>query len=91
MSIALVFLGTLVTVLSVLSALRLRPAVARLHTLTPITSLGSPLIGAGVVIANGWSLTSVTVLAIAVLMAVTGPALSAATARLTAQEEPRDD
>jgi multisubunit Na+/H+ antiporter MnhG subunit len=90
MSAVLVFLGVFVTVLSVLSALRLRPTLARLHTITPITSLAAPLIGAGLVIANGWSLTTATVAVIVVLMAITGPVLSAATGRLAAQEESRD-
>ena len=83
----LIWLGVAVAVLSVLAALRLSPVNPRLHAVAPVTSLAGPLVGLGLVVANGWSLTSVTVLLIVGLLASTGPVLVAATARLAAERE----
>jgi hypothetical protein len=43
------------------------------------------LIGAGLAVANGWGLTTATVLLTVMLLAVTGPVLGAAMARLAGQ------
>jgi multicomponent Na+:H+ antiporter subunit G len=83
----LVGAGTVVAVFASLAALRGRSVFRRLHYVTLLTSVASPLIGIGVVVANGFGLAGATVLAIVVLLAVTGPVLSAATGRLNAQRE----
>jgi multicomponent Na+:H+ antiporter subunit G len=83
----LIWVGVGVAVLSAMAALRLPPINPRLHALAPITSLAGPLVGVGLAVANGWSLTTATVLLIVVLLAVTGPVLVAATARLAAERD----
>jgi len=74
--------GVLVVVAAAIAALRPRKPLARLHFLTVVTSLGAPLVGLGVIIANGWSLTTAGVALITVLLVATGPVLSAASGRL---------
>ena len=84
----LVTAGTAVTVLAALAALRPAPVYVRLRYPTVVTSLGTPLAGLGVAVANGIGLTTAMVLLIVVLLAVCGPVLGAAIGRLNAQ---RDD
>jgi multisubunit Na+/H+ antiporter MnhG subunit len=81
----LVGLGAGVVVLSSLLAHVPRDALDRLHYLTPVTSLGAPLIGVGLVVANGWGLTSLTVALTTVLLVLTGPIMVSATGRMTVQ------
>jgi multicomponent Na+:H+ antiporter subunit G len=83
----LVWLGVAVTVLSAVAALRLRRLLTRLHALTPVTVLGGPLVGVGLALRSGWTLTTATLLLIALLLALTGPALGAITARLVARQD----
>jgi multicomponent Na+:H+ antiporter subunit G len=83
----LIWLGVLVVVVSAVAALVLPAVHPRLHALTPVTSLAGPLIGAGVAVLNGFSLTTATVLLIVVLLAITGPALTTAMARLAGERE----
>jgi len=83
----LVGMGTLVVVLASVGALRARSVFRRLHYLTVITSVGAPSIGAGAVVVDGLGLTGATVLAIVVLLAITGPILGAAVGRLNSQRE----
>jgi multicomponent Na+:H+ antiporter subunit G len=83
----LVGIGTLVAVLASLGALRARSVFRRLHYLTVLTSVATPLIGAGVLVVVGIGLTGASVLAIVVLLAVTGPILGAVTGRLNAQRD----
>jgi multisubunit Na+/H+ antiporter MnhG subunit len=78
----LVWLGVAVTVLSAVAAVALRPVIPRLHALTPVTVLAGPLIGVGLAFRTGWTMTTATLLLIVVLLAATGPALGAVTARL---------
>jgi len=80
-------LGTLLAVLASLAALRSRSVFRRLHYLTVLTSVAGPLVGAALIVADGPGLTGASVLLITVLLAVTGPVLSAATGRLNAQRE----
>ena len=83
----LIWLGVLVAVLSALAAFALPPVQPRLHVLAPVTSLGGPLIGLGLAVLNGWTLTTATVLLIVILLAITGPVLVTAIARLAAERE----
>lgn len=77
--------GVTVVVLTGLAALRVRRVEDRLHYLTPATSLGAPLVGLGLVIANGWGLTSAQIAVTCTVMVVTGPALTSAVLRVAGQ------
>lgn len=79
--------GLTVVVLAPLSALTFRRFFSRLHFITPITSVGAPLIVAALGIQNGWGLTTGLEILIVGTLAVTGPVLEAATGRLAAQRE----
>lgn len=83
----LVGIGTLVTVLAAIAAVRPNPVYVRLHCLTAVTSAGAPLIGIGLIIVNGFGFTGATVLLIMVVQALCGPVLGAATARVNAQRD----
>jgi multisubunit Na+/H+ antiporter MnhG subunit len=85
----LVWLGVAVTVLSAVAAVVLEPVIPRLHALTPVTVLAGPLVGLGLALRSGWSLTTATLLLVTLLLATTGPALGAVTARL-AERDARD-
>ena len=87
----LIWLGVLVVVLSATAGIVLPPVYPRLHGLAPVTSLAGPLIGVGLAIVNGLSLTTATILLIVVLLAITGPALTAAMARLAGEREAVDE
>ncbi|HTI20181.1 MAG TPA: monovalent cation/H(+) antiporter subunit G, partial [Kutzneria sp.] len=79
--------GCLVVVASSLAAVLVRDFYRRLHWLTPVTSIGGPLIGLSVSVANGWSLTTAVVMLTVVLLGVTGPVLTAAVGRAGAQRD----
>ena len=87
LELALLWAGIAAVVLSGLGALTLRRVYNRLHYLTPMTSIGAPLIGLALAIGNGWGLTMAMDLFIVFLLALTGPALEAATGRTAAQRE----
>ena len=76
--------GCLVVVACAVAAVLVRGVYRRLHLLSPVTSLGGPLIGLGLVLANGVSLTSGTVLLVVGLLALTGPVLVTAVGRVAA-------
>lgn len=79
--------GLTVVVLAPLAALTFRRFFSRLHFITPITSVGAPLIVAALGIQNGWGLATGLEILIVGLLALTGPVLEAATGRLAAQRE----
>ena len=79
--------GCLVVVASSLAAVLVRDFYRRLHWLTPVTSVGGPLIGLSVSVANGWNLTTAVVMLTVVLLGVTGPVLTAAVGRAGAQRD----
>ncbi|MEV7042904.1 monovalent cation/H(+) antiporter subunit G [Amycolatopsis sp. NPDC051061] len=83
----LVFAGVAVVVVSALAMLRARTLLDRLHLLAPVTTLGGPLVGIGLTLANGWTLTSGAILLTIVLLAVTGPVLQSAAGRVEAQRQ----
>jgi multicomponent Na+:H+ antiporter subunit G len=83
----LLFVGVAVIVISSWSALWLRGPLVRLHYLSPVTTLGAPLIGVSVLLASGWSLTTGLVLLIVFLLCASGPAMTIALARVIAQRE----
>lgn len=81
------YAGVAVVVLTAVASLRARRPEDRLHFLTPSTSLGTPLVGLGLILQNGWCLTSAQIALICVLLMITGPVLASATVRLAAQRE----
>jgi multicomponent Na+:H+ antiporter subunit G len=77
--------GVAIVVLTGLGALRVRRVEDRLHYVTPATALGTPLVGLGLVIANGWGLTSASIVLVCGLTVVTGPVLTSAALRVAGQ------
>jgi multicomponent Na+:H+ antiporter subunit G len=88
-AVALVAAGTAVVITSSLGALVAKGVYHRLHFATPITSLGGPLIGLGLSVANGAGLTTASILLPTFLLFFASPVLSAAIARTLAQREGR--
>lgn len=87
-ALALVALGSAVIAASSLGALLASgDQLTMVHFLTPVTSLGVPLVGAGACVAEGWGLTSGEILLIVGILFVTGPVMSSATGRLVAQQQ----
>lgn len=86
--VVLVLLGlAAVTVaLSGVGLVRAADTVGRLHFLTPVTSIAAPLVGVAYLVDEGVGLASGLVLLTVALLAVTGPPLGSAIARVTAQE-----
>jgi multisubunit Na+/H+ antiporter MnhG subunit len=85
--LVLLWAGVAAVVLSCLGGLTLRRVYNRLHYLTPMTSIGAPLIGLALAIDNGWGLTTADILFDVFLLVLTGPVLEAATGRAAAQRE----
>ncbi|GDY29644.1 hypothetical protein GTS_12770 [Gandjariella thermophila] len=83
----LVTAGVLVVVCAAVAGVLFRRLYLRLHVLTPISSVGAQLIGLGLAVTNGWSLTTATDLLVVAVVTVTGPALGAALGRLAAQHD----
>ena len=75
-------LATLIIVLSAAGALVVRVPLARLHFLSPVTSLAGPLLGVALVLQQGWGIASGLVLLTVGLLAASSPVLESATARL---------
>lgn len=73
--------GVAVLVGSSIAVLRAPSVGARLHALAPATSLGVPVLAVGVAMRAGGVAAPLTVLAIAAVVALTGPAVTVATAR----------
>ncbi|HET6794484.1 MAG TPA: monovalent cation/H(+) antiporter subunit G [Acidimicrobiales bacterium] len=85
-SLALLTAGVAVIVVSSLGAMAQKGALDRLHYVTPITSLGAPLVGLSLAVADGWGLSTAEILLTVFLLAAAGPVLEAATGRMVAQE-----
>jgi multicomponent Na+:H+ antiporter subunit G len=83
----LVFAGTAVVVVAAVTMLRAHTLLDRLHLLAPVTTLGAPLVGIGLALANGWNLRSGAILLTVALLAVSGPVLQSATGRIQAQRQ----
>lgn len=79
-------LAALVVVLSGLGLLAAPRGLARVHYLTPVTSIAGPLTGAAYVTDQGWGISPALVLLIVGILALTGPPLGAAIGRATAVE-----
>jgi multisubunit Na+/H+ antiporter MnhG subunit len=83
----LVFAGVAVIVFSALTAAALPRVFDRMHLLTATTSFGAPLIGLGLIISQGRTEPSAMIAVTIVLLLISSPVISAATARLTAQHD----
>lgn len=83
----LLFLGVGIVVAASLAMLWLRGLFVRLHFVSPVTSLGGPLIGVALAIRNGWGLTTGAILLTVFVLAATGPVVAVANARVMAQRE----
>jgi multicomponent Na+:H+ antiporter subunit G len=59
----------------------------RLHLLAPVTTIGAPLVGAGLIVYNGLTLTSGQIALIVAILAITGPSITVAVARANRQRE----
>lgn len=79
-------LATLIIVLSAAGALIVRAPLARLHFLSPVTSLAGPLLGVALVLQQGWGIASALILLTLGLLAASSPVLESATARLLGLE-----
>jgi multicomponent Na+:H+ antiporter subunit G len=86
-TLVLLWAGIGVTMLSCLGAVRARRVYVRLHYLSPATSIGAPLTGLALAVANGWRLTTAEDLFIVFLLAISGAVLEASTGRMSAQRE----
>jgi multicomponent Na+:H+ antiporter subunit G len=84
---AALWAGIAITVLSCLGALTFRRVYLRLHYLTPMTSIGAPLVGLALAVQNGWGLTMAQIVFIVFVLAVTGPVIETTTGRVSAQRE----
>ncbi|HLH99832.1 MAG TPA: monovalent cation/H(+) antiporter subunit G [Acidimicrobiales bacterium] len=85
-ALALVSLGTAVIVLSCTGAAVIRTGTFdRVHFLTPITSIGVPLIVAGLCVTTSTALGIAWLAVLGALLAATGPVVEAAIGRRLAQ------
>jgi multicomponent Na+:H+ antiporter subunit G len=86
--LAFVAVGCAIIVLAAVGALVVRGDVfTRLHFLTPVTSLGVPLLAIGLSIQDGIGLDMAQILLIAAMLFISGPVLEIATGRLAAQHD----
>ncbi len=86
--LALVSLGCAVIVLAAVGAAVMPGGVFnRLHFLTPVTSVGVPLVAVGLAVQSGQPFTVAELLFIAALLGVSGPVLESATGRAAALNE----
>lgn len=83
-------LAVLIVAYAACGALLARSPLARLHFLAPVTTLAVPLLCLAAVVSLGVSLGSATIGAIAAVVAVSSPALTAAVGRALASEEGTD-
>lgn len=84
--LALVALGCAVVAASCLGAVVVRgDTFDRLHFVTPVTSLGVPLMAIGLSVESGQPYVVAELLVIALLLFVAGPVVGTAVARVVAQ------
>ena len=87
-ALALTALGCAVIAVAVVSAVAARGGILnRLHLVTPVTSLGAPLVATGLCIQSGQPWVIAEVLLITLLLFVTGPVLEMATGHVAAQQQ----
>ncbi|HMC68477.1 MAG TPA: monovalent cation/H(+) antiporter subunit G [Mycobacteriales bacterium] len=85
--LALVVAGTAVVALAAVGSVAVRGDVfTRLHFVTPVTSLGGPLVCAGLCVESRQPWVIAELLVIALLLFMSGPVLEASAARAAAQD-----
>jgi multisubunit Na+/H+ antiporter MnhG subunit len=88
LALVLVSLGCAVIVLAAVGAAVMPGGVFnRLHFLTPVTSVGLPLVVAGLCVESGQPFTIAELVVIGLVVAVEGPVLESATGRAAAAEQ----
>ncbi len=80
-SYALLGFGVVVTLVSCVGVLAMPNVFDRLHYTAPATTIGAFAIALSIVVAEGWSAASVKASIVFVLLIVTNPVLTHATAR----------
>jgi multisubunit Na+/H+ antiporter MnhG subunit len=85
--VVLLGVAGLVVVLSAVGFLAAGDTLPRLHFVTPVTSVAGPLTGAAYVVQLGPGLAAGLAVLVVALLAVTGPVLGSAVARVGAAEE----
>jgi multisubunit Na+/H+ antiporter MnhG subunit len=85
----LVAAGVLVLAWACVSAACTRSPYQRLHFLAPMTSLGTPLVGAALVLDSGWQLSTGWIVVVVLLLFLTGPVVQAAIGKEIAREQGR--
>jgi multicomponent Na+:H+ antiporter subunit G len=88
-ALVLLVAGIGVLLLSALAFTVLPRPYARLHALTPATSLGAPLVLLALAVETGPGRSAVKLLVIGALIALGGPVTTMAIGRATAQHEGR--
>lgn len=83
----LLALSLLVVALAACGALILPAPLAKVHYLTAVTSVATPLFAAALVVQLGWGLSAGVVVVTAGLLMLSGAVLTAATGRLIGQRE----
>lgn len=89
-ALVLLVAGVLVTTAASLVSLALRDTRTRLHAVTVVTSLGAPLVMLAVAV-DGSATVAAQALLAGGLLALTGPVLGAATARLVGRPDRDED
>lgn len=79
--------AVVVVVLSAFGAVVLRTTFGKLHYLAPVTTIAGPLFGIALVLDTGWGITAALDLLIVGLLALSGPILQMATARVEAEQQ----
>jgi multicomponent Na+:H+ antiporter subunit G len=85
--VVLLGLAGLVVALSAVGFLAARDTLPRLHFVSPVTSVAGPLTAAAYVVQLGPGLASGLVVALVAVLALTGPVLGTAIARVSAAQE----
>lgn len=88
-SLALLSAGTAVVAAGGVGALVARNAYHRLHFAAVMTSLGAPLVAAGLCLQQGAGLVRASIVLPVAVLFLTGPVLGSAVGRLLAQREGR--
>src|SRR5690242_3030041 len=86
-TLVLLALAALTVVLSAAGLLLTADPIARLHFLTPVTSIAAPLVGAAYVVDEGMGLSAGLALLVVGLLVLSGPPLGTAIGRATAEEQ----
>jgi hypothetical protein len=89
---ALLVLAVLVVVASAVGLLATRQGYARLHLMTPVTTVAGPALGLALALTNGFGLVTASVLVTVAVLALTGAALQVAMATTvgTRDKAPRE-